>query len=66
MTPNTVATQNLYADSVNPQWVRLLDLLGMTVRYVRCEGCELYAEDGTRYLKADNAQWAKSLQSPRG
>src|SRR3974377_1356490 len=48
--PIPVATQNLYAESVNPQWVRLLDLLGMNVRYQRCEGCELWAEDGTRYL----------------
>ena len=50
MGPSSLATQNLYAESVNPQWVRLLDLLGMNVRYQRCEGCELFAEDGTRYL----------------
>ncbi len=50
MGPSSLVTQNLYAESVNPQWVRLLDLLGMNVRYQRCEGCELYAEDGTRYL----------------
>jgi ornithine--oxo-acid transaminase len=48
--PSSLAAQNLYAESVNPQWVRLLDLLGMNVRYQRCEGCELFAEDGTRYL----------------
>jgi ornithine--oxo-acid transaminase len=30
--------------------VRLLDLLAMNVHYQRCEGCELYADDGTRYL----------------
>ncbi len=47
---SSLATRSLYAESVNPQWVRLLDLLGMNVRYQRCEGCELYAEDGTRYL----------------
>ena len=47
---SSLATQSLYAETVNPQWVRLLDLLGMNVRYQRCEGCELYAEDGTRYL----------------
>jgi ornithine--oxo-acid transaminase len=40
----------LYTENVNPQWVRLLDLLGMNVRYRRCQGAELYAEDGTRYL----------------
>ncbi len=50
MGPTALMTQNLYAESVNPQWVRLLDLLGMNVRYERCEGCELFAEDGTRYL----------------
>ncbi|HZD32158.1 MAG TPA: aspartate aminotransferase family protein [Candidatus Angelobacter sp.] len=51
MGPSSLATaQNLYAESVNPQWARLLDLLGMNVRYQRCEGCEIYAEDGTRYL----------------
>jgi ornithine--oxo-acid transaminase len=39
-----------YADHVNPQWVRLLDVLGMNVRYTRCLGDELHAEDGTTYL----------------
>ena len=50
MSLTSLATKNLYAESVNPQWVRLLELLGMNVRYERCEGCELYAEDGTPYL----------------
>ena len=50
MSPSSLATRSLYADSVNPQWVRLLDLLDMNVRYERCEGAELFAEDGTRYL----------------
>jgi ornithine--oxo-acid transaminase len=35
---------------VNPQWVRLLDLLDMNVRYERCSGAELFSEDGERYL----------------
>ena len=39
-----------YATHVNPQWVRLLDLLGMNVQYKRCIGDELWADDGTRYL----------------
>ncbi|MEP6534742.1 MAG: aspartate aminotransferase family protein [Bryobacteraceae bacterium] len=30
-----------YADYVNPQWVRLLDLLRMNEQYTRCEGAEL-------------------------
>lgn len=39
-----------YADHVNPEWVRLLDLLGMNVRYRRCAGTELFAEDGRVFL----------------
>ena len=39
-----------YADYVNPEWVRLLDLLGMNVRYRRCAGTELFAEDGRVFL----------------
>jgi ornithine--oxo-acid transaminase len=41
---------SVYADYVNPQWVRLLNLLDMNVRYQRCTGAELFADDGTRYL----------------
>ncbi|HWG18267.1 MAG TPA: aminotransferase class III-fold pyridoxal phosphate-dependent enzyme [Acidobacteriaceae bacterium] len=39
-----------YAKHVNPEWVRLLDLLGMNVRYTRCEGTQLFAEDGRVFL----------------
>lgn len=39
-----------YADYVNPEWVRLLDLLGMNIRYRRCVGTELFAEDGRVFL----------------
>jgi ornithine--oxo-acid transaminase len=39
-----------YAEYVNPEWVRLLDLLGMNVRYRRCAGAELFAEDGRVFL----------------
>jgi ornithine--oxo-acid transaminase len=39
-----------YAAYVNPQWVRLLDVLDMNVRYTRCAGAELQAEDGATYL----------------
>jgi ornithine--oxo-acid transaminase len=46
----SVAIQNSYAEFVNPQWVRLLELLGMNVLYERCQGAELFADDGTRYL----------------
>ena len=40
----------LYAECVNPQWVRLLDLLEMNVRYERCLGAELFTADGRRIL----------------
>ena len=36
----------LYSRHVNPQWVRLLDLLQMNVEYVRCQGAELFTADG--------------------
>ncbi len=45
-----VSNLSTYADFVNPQWVRLLDLLDMNVRYERCAGAELFSEDGERYL----------------
>jgi len=35
---------------VNPQWVRLLDVLQLNVRYTRCLGSELYTDDGRRIL----------------
>jgi ornithine--oxo-acid transaminase len=35
-----------YSDKVNPQWVRLLNLLQMDVRYQRCSGVELWTENG--------------------
>jgi ornithine--oxo-acid transaminase len=39
-----------YRKYVNPEWVRLLSLLGMNLRYRRCEGAELHAEDGRLIL----------------
>lgn len=39
-----------YATYVNPQWVRLLDLLEMNVEYQRCLGSELFTSDGRRIL----------------
>lgn len=54
MTPSLAVRQPesdvSYATWVNPQWVRLLDVLGMNVDYVRCEGSELVTEDGRRIL----------------
>src|SRR3974390_2899973 len=39
-----------YTSHVNPQWVRLLDLLDLNVRYERCLGSELFTDDGRRIL----------------
>ena len=44
------AVGTLYSEHVNPQWVRLLDLLQMNVRYERCLGSELFTADGRRIL----------------
>jgi len=35
---------------VNPQWIRVLELLQMNVDYTRCEGAELFTGDGRRIL----------------
>lgn len=39
-----------YGEYVNPQWVALLNLLGMNVEYERCQGCELFTKGGGRIL----------------
>jgi ornithine--oxo-acid transaminase len=39
-----------YQEHVNPQWVALLDLLGMNVEYERCLGSELFTKDRRRIL----------------
>jgi ornithine--oxo-acid transaminase len=44
------STEKLYQEHVNPQWVRLLNVLEMNVRYTRCQGTELYTEDGRRII----------------
>ena len=46
----SVARESSYHDYVNPQWVRLLNLLGMNVEYERCQGCELFTSDGRTIL----------------
>lgn len=50
--PETAAASSTatYSEYVNPQWVRLLALLDMNVRYERCEGAELFTSDGQRIL----------------
>ncbi|HLK67190.1 MAG TPA: aspartate aminotransferase family protein [Bryobacteraceae bacterium] len=40
----------LYADHVNPQWVRLLNVLEMNEQYERCSGSELFTAGGRRVL----------------
>jgi ornithine--oxo-acid transaminase len=35
-----------YSENVNPQWVRLLNLLQMDVRYRQCRGAELWTDSG--------------------
>jgi 4-aminobutyrate aminotransferase-like enzyme len=42
--------ETLYEKYVNPQWVRLLDVLQMNVEYTRCVGAELQTIDGRRIL----------------
>ncbi len=39
-----------YSDHVNPQWVRLLNLLDMNTVYTRCAGVELTTADGRTIL----------------
>jgi len=39
-----------YQEFVNPHWVRLLNVLDLNVRYTRCEGAELFTNDGRRVV----------------
>jgi ornithine--oxo-acid transaminase len=45
-----LAPSQRYQEHVNPQWVRLLDVLQMNVQYEHCSGAELHAADGRRFL----------------
>ena len=47
---NRSAGTKRYEEHVNPHWARLLEVLEMNVRYVRCAGSELFDETGRRYL----------------
>jgi ornithine--oxo-acid transaminase len=49
LTPQAKST-NDYSDHVNPQWVRLLNLLQMNASYERCAGSELFTADGRTIL----------------
>jgi ornithine--oxo-acid transaminase len=46
----STSADETYSEHVNPQWVRLLSLLEMNVRYTRCVGAELFTSDGDRIL----------------
>jgi ornithine--oxo-acid transaminase len=43
-------SKHQYDQYVNPQWVKLLDLLQMNVRYTRCFGAHLESADGRRFV----------------
>ena len=47
--PVAESTQ-VYEQHVNPQWVRLLNVLQMNVEYDRCADVELFGRDGRRIL----------------
>jgi ornithine--oxo-acid transaminase len=48
-----------YQQYVNPQWVTLLNLLGMNVQYERCLGTELFTKDGRRILDFLSGYYAR-------
>jgi ornithine--oxo-acid transaminase len=45
-----IATDSLYSQHVNPQWVKLLNVLDLSVSYERCAAAELFMTDGRRIL----------------
>jgi ornithine--oxo-acid transaminase len=45
-TANPIVSISSYADHVNPQWVALLDLLGLNVTYTECSGAQLHTSEG--------------------
>src|ERR1017187_5724381 len=49
-TSKSTSSPTAYSAYVNPQWVALLNLLDMNVRYERCECAELFTKDGRRIL----------------
>jgi ornithine--oxo-acid transaminase len=48
--PTAAASKYAYQRYVNPQWVKLLDLLQMNTRYKRCVGARLETEDGRQIV----------------
>ncbi len=47
---NNSLQQDNYRAHVNPQWVQLLDVLGMNVQYTRAQGSWLYTSNGRAIL----------------
>src|SRR5579862_7930376 len=45
-----IASDALYSRHVNPQWVKLLSVLELSLSYERCEGAELITGDGRLIL----------------
>jgi ornithine--oxo-acid transaminase len=45
-TAHPIVSISSYSEHVNPQWVALLDLLGLNVSYTFCSGAELRTADG--------------------
>lgn len=48
--PASPTAVSSYSEHVNPQWVRLLNLLDMNVSYERCVGVELFTTGGRQLL----------------
>jgi hypothetical protein len=46
LSPSSTLTGTAYRNFVNPEWARLLSLLGMDIKYRRCLGTEFHTEDG--------------------
>ena len=46
LTSSSHPADSTYRQFVNPEWARLLTLLGMNLKYRRCLGSELHTEDG--------------------
>jgi ornithine--oxo-acid transaminase len=55
------SANKLYQDRVNPQWLRLLDVLQMNARYTRCEGTELFTADGRRIFDFSSGDCVHNL-----
>jgi ornithine--oxo-acid transaminase len=47
---HALSTDQQYADFINPQWVRLLSVLGLNKIFNRSFGAELFADNGDVYL----------------